>query len=634
MSHIFKIVMVLAVFEYHVIQSGAAPSNSVARQFTVAKPTFISTAQFIDRCVVSKMCTRTNIQSQFARARISTTNLPSLKVKSMLHGQTLNQNSRRTPRGKEVIDAVKKNDLIGLSKLITSHVDVNERDNGGMTGLHWAAENGHIEAAKMLIENNAEIDARDNYFNTPLHIACSHDFFEMIELLIDRGAHIHAPNLNKLYPLKLCTISIENLRPCLLKAAEKGHKLFDAVESGDLKLVQKLIGQGVNINFGNPCGETALNVAILKGNKTMAGWLVNNGADVNLESCDGTTPLELAKNAGMSLPQSKTPDWESTIEYARKTVNKWLVDNPSEAELRAEKKRNGHYLSWIAYHPLLDIFSFLNHLRAFNSKICSVHTILDFTHKGKKIELIKISNGNPKNKVVWIDGGIHGCEMVSVAAVTFIANELIKNWNEPHIQNIDWYILPIQNPEGYDFSLQFDRFWRKNRSPTDQGSSAGVDVNRNYDFEWGNRTCNSSDDTYGGPRPFSECESSAVKKFVQGKLKGKCKAFISFQSYGQYVMYSGDKDAERVGKEGAKRMKAVDNKNYKAGTGLSLFNSIPSGFASEWARSVGIKYSYTVNLRDTGRYGYVLPPSFIQITAKEAQAFVWTVAEAIFNESK
>lgn len=80
-------------------------------------------------------------------------------------------------------------------------------------------------------------------------------------------------------------------------------------------------------------------------------------------------------------------------------------------------------------------------------------------------------------------------------------------------------------------------------------------------------------------------------------------------------------------------MKAVDNQSYKTGTSQSMFNRSSSGASSEWAKSVGIKYSYTVNLRDTGRYGSLLPPSFIKTTAKEAKAFVWTVLDAVAKES-
>lgn len=32
------------------------------------------------------------------------------------------------------------------------------------------------------------------------------------------------------------------------------------------------------------------------------------------------------------------------------------------------------------------------------------------------------------------------------------------------VRSVDWYILPVSNPDGYDYSLNYDRMWRKTRS--------------------------------------------------------------------------------------------------------------------------------------------------------------------------
>ena len=44
---------------------------------------------------------------------------------------------------------------------------------------------------------------------------------------------------------------------------------------------------------------------------------------------------------------------------------------------------------------------------------------------------------------------------------------------------VDWYIIPLLNPDGYEWSQTKDRLWRKNRRPPPGNSScAGVDLNR------------------------------------------------------------------------------------------------------------------------------------------------------------
>ena len=58
---------------------------------------------------------------------------------------------------------------------------------------------------------------------------------------------------------------------------------------------------------------------------------------------------------------------------------------------------------------------------------------------------------------------------------------------DPVVQSIlnefDFFIIPVSNPDGYEFSRNSQRFWRKNRSGS--GACKGVDLNRNWGQEWG-----------------------------------------------------------------------------------------------------------------------------------------------------
>lgn len=75
-------------------------------------------------------------------------------------------------------------------------------------------------------------------------------------------------------------------------------------------------------------------------------------------------------------------------------------------------------------------------------------------------------------------------------------------------------------------------------------------------------------------------------------------------------------------------MRKICKLNYRVGPSGSLLYPA-AGASDDYAKSIGIKYTYTIELRDEGRYGFVLPASFIQSTAQEAQAFVFTVAQAV-----
>lgn len=55
------------------------------------------------------------------------------------------------------------------------------------------------------------------------------------------------------------------------------------------------------------------------------------------------------------------------------------------------------------------------------------------------------------------------------------------------VKLLDFYeihIMPMVNPDGYQYSIEVDRMWRKNRSPSNLFGCSGVDLNRNFGFYW------------------------------------------------------------------------------------------------------------------------------------------------------
>ncbi|XP_055299541.1 carboxypeptidase B-like [Sitodiplosis mosellana] len=300
-----------------------------------------------------------------------------------------------------------------------------------------------------------------------------------------------------------------------------------------------------------------------------------------------------------------------------------------------------HPLTWTAYHSTEDIFKFLDYLVEKYPNLCSLQTI-GYSVENRPLKVLKISNGNSGNKAIWIDGGIHAREWISPASVTYIVNELVENWeSQPdHIKNVNWYVLPVHNPDGYEYTRSTNRMWRKNRSKGGN-NCFGVDLNRNYGYKWGGEgtSSNPCSDIYRGSKAFSEPESAAVKNFFDNTEEKKFGAFLTFHSYGQWILHpwgygnvlpDDHEDLARVGKEGAKKIKELDHQVYTPGNSAALLYPA-AGASDDWGKSIGIKYSYTIELRDTGRYGFVLPPEYIEATAKEALSFVFTVSGEIAN---
>ena len=78
--------------------------------------------------------------------------------------------------------------------LINRGAEVDARDEGGWTPLHYAAVHDSIDVAQLLTEKGAEVDARDKYGDTPLHRVVQKDSLSVGKLLITNGADIDAMN--------------------------------------------------------------------------------------------------------------------------------------------------------------------------------------------------------------------------------------------------------------------------------------------------------------------------------------------------------------------------------------------------------------------------------------------------------
>lgn len=159
-----------------------------------------------------------------------------------------------------------------------------------------------------------------------------------------------------------------------------------------------------------------------------------------------------------------------------------------------------------------------------------------------------------------------------------------------------------------------------------------------FSYRWGGKgnSKNPCAETYGGRSAFSEPEARAVKSFFES-ANVKFKAYLSFHSYGQFILYPwgydnvvppDHMDLQRVGQKMAQAIRTTGGATYKVGSSANVLYPA-SGGSDDWAKAYGVKYSYTIELRDAGRYGFVLPASFITVTAKEALAAVRVVAAAV-----
>ncbi|MCL5773361.1 MAG: M14 family metallopeptidase [Firmicutes bacterium] len=302
-----------------------------------------------------------------------------------------------------------------------------------------------------------------------------------------------------------------------------------------------------------------------------------------------------------------------------------------------------------AYHTYEELTTELKGLEAKypdKAKLIS----LGKTGEGNDIWALKISkdvNSDTSSRPgVVYTGAHHAREWISMEEPLYIANHLLNDYaTDPkaknRVDNAEIWVVPLVNPDGYNYTRTDDSMWRKNRRPiTDTGcpgndegnisegqtcpinktgkdTPIGVDLNRNYydgnpdHFELyrpkGDKPCNTwddfsatsddpNDDTYRGPKGASEVEVQALQNLEFGRKN--IKGIIDHHSYGKLILYPWGHTSQEV--PDAKMYKDLGNGMAKAMSSpykvMQSSGLYPTSGSSEDVAYANKKISYTIEM--------------------------------------
>lgn len=299
---------------------------------------------------------------------------------------------------------------------------------------------------------------------------------------------------------------------------------------------------------------------------------------------------------------------------------------------QAEVARPGN---WYAdYRDYETVDAYLDTLAARSPALASVQQ-LGASTQGRRIRALRVSAAPVDAPAIVLNGGQHAREWISVMTSTCVADRLVTDYEvDPRVRNIlDRYtvwVAPVINPDGYVYSWESDRYWRKNRR-----APHGVDLNRNWSVGFGGRGSSSSrrSQIYRGPHAFSEPETRALRDLI---ARERVAAHIDFHSFGQLILYPWSHtktpapDRDRLAALGdvmASAIASTHGKRYRLIAAQDLYTA--GGTALDWSYGERGAMGFTIELRPSGGNGFVLPPEQIQPTCDEAYAAVLALAERL-----
>lgn len=305
------------------------------------------------------------------------------------------------------------------------------------------------------------------------------------------------------------------------------------------------------------------------------------------------------------------------------------TDDPFEDIPTPENYVDGTMGGYFTYDEMLTELERMHDL--FPELITPVTPIDTFTtFEGRPIYWLRISDNaatdEPAEPKVLYTALHHAREPNSLSQLIFYMWHLLENYHsDPQVQfllnNTAMYFIPCLNPDGYVYNEQImpqgGGLWRKNRRPFG-GNVYGVDLNRNYGFEWGFDDSGSSPDpnsqVFRGDAPFSEPETQAAKAFCE---LHNFKIILNYHTFGNLLIHPwGYNDVPTSEDALFKGMGNVMNRfnDFRLGTGTETVGYVVNGGSDDWMygemETKDKAYSYTPEV-GPGTFGFWPPASAI-----------------------
>tara|TARA_Y100000994_G_scaffold231460_1_gene217905 strand:- start:37320 stop:38933 length:1614 start_codon:yes stop_codon:yes gene_type:complete len=293
-----------------------------------------------------------------------------------------------------------------------------------------------------------------------------------------------------------------------------------------------------------------------------------------------------------------------------------------ESEMnKIQNKQSERSVDWYTtYRDFSQIENKINNL--VNKSYLAEKIIIGQSYEGRDITAVKISSNNDiDNKPsILINGCQHAREWITPMATVYLIEKLLQEYEvndeiNLFLDYVDVLIVPVVNPDGYVYTWEKDRWWRKNRQINSSNDCIGTDLNRNWDYDWNGDESTSEDPcsyVYVGDSPFSAPETFHLSQYISSIPN--LVSHIDVHNYSSLIVgpwSSSDEitdDNDEIYCLGTQMQSAVSNTNnypYIFGTGSvnNLLYFISGGMV-DWVYSSFPALSFLYELRPASLYYY------------------------------
>ncbi len=361
-------------------------------------------------------------------------------------------------------------------------------------------------------------------------------------------------------------------------------------------------------------GKTMRDLALLGIETDHGQWLPQNHTFTTVLS---TTELLAVKQAGFS---TKIQIADLQQDYLEKRQHPSPVtDRDGSCSSPAPSyptPANYTYGSMGGYQTYAEMLAVLDSMHAKYPNLITVRKVVSdtiLTHEGRPQWYVKISDNADIDEAepqVLYTGLHHAREPNSMSQMLFYMWYLLENYaTNPAVKYIvdqeELYFIPCVNPDGYIYNETTNPhgggYWRKNRRNNGDGTF-GIDLNRNYGYEWAYNDSGSSpitsNDTYRGPSPFSEPETRMIRDF------GLAHQFVIAQNYHTYsnlLIYPWDYNDTPADSTFIKLARLYTRENhYKTGTTTQTVGYPVNGNSDDWMYASSGTLAFTPEVGKTG----------------------------------